>query len=168
MSDWQGGKPVKSDTRQEAQRLLDSTGLRRTGPRLAVLGVLLEAGKPVTHEHITAKLAETAPDKVTIYRVLESFVEADIVHKALLREKAWHFELADRCTASQCHPHFTCTSCDQTHCLIDTDMPIAKAPAGFIIRHQRIQLEGLCPDCNEKAAILLKKIMVIGRIEKQS
>jgi Fur family ferric uptake transcriptional regulator len=141
---------VKSGIRQEAQRLLDSSGLRRTGPRLAVLSILLEEGKPVTHEQITAKLAEAAPNKVTIYRVLESFVEADIVHKAFLREKAWHFELADRCTASQCHPHFTCTSCDQTHCLTDTDMPIAKPPAGFTIHHQRIQLEGLCPNCSEK------------------
>jgi len=141
---------VKSGIRQEAQRLLSSAGLRRTGPRLAVLGVLLEAGKPVMHEQITARLAKAAPDKVTIYRVLKSFVEAGLVHMAFLRDRAQHFELADRCTSSQCHPHFTCTSCDQIHCLTDTDMPMAKPPAGFTIHHQRIQLEGLCPNCSEK------------------
>jgi len=144
---------VKTGIRQEAQRLLDSAGLRRTGPRLAVLGALLEEGKPVTHEQITAKLAETAPNKVTIYRVLESLVEADIVHKAFLRDRTWHFELADRCTASQCHPHFTCTNCETTYCFADAALPMTKSPMGFSVLHQRVQLEGLCPACNGKKAI---------------
>ncbi len=141
---------MKSGIRQEAQRLLDSTGLRRTGPRLAVLGVLFEAGRPITHEQITAKLAEAAPNKVTIYRVLESLVEADIVHKAFLRDRAQHFELANRCTASQCHPHFTCTSCETTYCFADVALPMTKSPMGFTVLHQRVQLEGLCPNCSEK------------------
>ena len=76
---------MKTGIRQEARRLLSRANLRRTVPRLAVLGVLLEEGRPVTHEQITAKLEETAPNKVTIYRVLESLVEANIVHKAFLR-----------------------------------------------------------------------------------
>jgi len=130
--------------------MLDSAGLRRTGPRLAILSVLLDAGKPVTHEQITARLSEAAPNKVTIYRVLESFVEADIVHMAFLRERARHFELADRCTASQCHPHFTCTSCEATYCFTGAALPMTKSPRGFTIFHQRVQLEGLCPDCIEK------------------
>lgn len=144
---------MKSDLRLKAQTLLNSACLRLTRPRAAVLGVLLEAGKPVTHEQITAKLAATAPNKVTIYRVLESFVEAGIVHKAFLRERTWHFELADRCTEHQCHPHFTCTSCAQTHCLTGATVPMAKSPRGFTILHQRVQLEGLCPACNEKKAM---------------
>lgn len=141
---------MKTGIRQEAQRLLSSAGLRRTGPRLAVLGVLLEEGKPFTHEQITAKLAAGAPNKVTIYRVLESFVEAGLVHRAFLAERAWHFELADNCTENQCHPHFTCTSCEATHCFIDAAVPMAQSPRGFTVLHQRIQLEGLCPACNEK------------------
>jgi len=144
---------MKSTIRLKAQTLLNLAGLRRTGPRLAILGVLLEEGRPVTHEQITAKLAETAPNKVTIYRVLESLVEADIAHKAFLRDRTWNFELADRCTASQCHPHFTCTNCDQTYCFTDTALPMTKPPRGFTILHQRVQLEGLCPACNEKKVI---------------
>jgi Fur family ferric uptake transcriptional regulator len=144
---------MKSTLRLKAQALLNLAGLRRTGPRLAILSALLDAGKPVTHEQITARLAEAAPNKVTIYRVLESFVEAGIVHKAFLRERAWHFELADRCSASQCHPHFTCTSCAQTYCFTGATVPMTKPPRGFTILHQRVQLEGLCPACNEKKAM---------------
>ncbi|HIJ67161.1 MAG TPA: transcriptional repressor [Planctomycetes bacterium] len=138
-----------SNTRQEACRLLGGAKLRRTAGRLAVLSTLIEAGRPLTHEQIRARLAEAAPDKVTIYRILENFLEVDIVHKAFLRKRAWHFELADRCTARQCHPHFTCTSCNRTYCFTDAVLPMAKSPKGFTVHHQRVQLEGLCPDCNE-------------------
>ena len=141
---------MKSSLRLKAEGLLKLAGLRRTGPRLAIMGALLDVGRPVTHEQITLRLAEAAPNKVTIYRVLESLVEANIVHKAFLRERAWHFELADRCTASQCHPHFTCTGCNRTHCITGTDIPMAETPEGFVIHHQRVQLEGLCPECSKK------------------
>ena len=139
---------MKSSLRLKAEGLLKLAGLRRTGPRLSILNALLDAGRPVTHEQITVRLAEAAPNKVTIYRVLESLVEANIVHKAFLRERAWHFELADRCTASQCHPHFTCINCEKTYCFTDTALPMAKSPRGFTILHQRVQLEGLCPKCS--------------------
>ena len=139
--------------RQEARELLGRSDLRLTGPREAILSVLLEVARPITHEQITAKLAAGAPNKVTIYRVLESFVEAGIVHKAFLAEGAWHFELADNCTEDQCHPHFTCRSCEATHCFTDAALPMTKSPTGFTVLHQRVQLEGLCPTCNEKKAM---------------
>jgi Fur family ferric uptake transcriptional regulator len=141
---------MKNDTKQKARNLLTSAGLRLTRPRLAILGVLLNAEKPITHDQITVKLAHPIPNKVTIYRVLESFLQAGIVHKAFLRERAWHFELARNCTDTQCHPHFTCTSCEATYCFTDAALPMTKSPRGFTIHHQRVQLEGLCPNCSEK------------------
>ncbi len=75
-------------------------------------------------------------------------MEADLVHKAFLQDRAWHFELADHCTEAQCHPHFTCLNCGATHCMPGMSLPMAKSPyKGFIIRHQEVRLEGLCPAC---------------------
>jgi Fe2+ or Zn2+ uptake regulation protein len=69
------------------------------------------------------------------------------VHKAFLQNRTWHFELAENCT--QCHPHFTCTNCGDTHCLTEITLPMAKSPhRGFVIDRQRVQLEGVCPECN--------------------
>jgi len=140
---------MKLSIKQKARNLLASAGLRITVPRLAVLEVLLRARKPQTANQIGIKLGGTSPNKVTIYRVLESLLEAGLVHKVFLRQRAWHFEPADNCTETQCHPHFTCTSCEKTHCLTEITLPMAKTPhKGFAIRHQRVQLEGLCPKCN--------------------
>jgi len=140
---------MKSGIKQTIRSLLSTAKLRRTSPRVAILAALFGARRPQTAEQIAAKLASNAPDKVTIYRALERFVEAGLVHKAFLQERTWYFELSRNCTESQCHPHFTCINCGDMHCLMEISLPMAKsAPKGFVIGRQRVQLEGLCPKCN--------------------
>ena len=132
----------------KCENLLKGASLRRTGPRMAVLSALLKAKRPITQEEIAAKTGANGPDKVTIYRILEILIDAGLVHKVYLSERAQHFELADNCTESQCHPHFTCSSCGQTFCMTDLSLPLAKSPhRGFKIKHQQVRLEGLCPEC---------------------
>ena len=130
--------------------LLRGAGLRCTAPRVAVMGVLLGAKSPVSQEQIAVGLGGGSPNKVTIYRVLESFVNAGLVHKAFLQGRTQHFELGHNCSKQQCHPHFTCTDCGQTYCLTDMNLPMAKSPhRGFVVRRQMVQLEGICPQCSE-------------------
>ena len=141
---------MKSEIKHKIRDLLRTAKLRRTSPRVAILAILFGARRPQTAEQIAAKLSSNAPDKVTIYRALERFVAAGLVHKAFLQERTWHFELARNCTETQCHPHFTCTSCGDMHCLMEISLPMARSPhKGFVIGRQRVQLEGLCPKCNQ-------------------
>jgi len=139
---------MKAAIKRKATELLGSANLRRTSPRVAILAVLFGADRPLAQQQIAARLGGRCPDKVTTYRTLETFVKAGLVHKAYLQNRKWHFELAHNCTESQCHPHFTCNNCGQTHCLPEISMPMANAENGFVIEHQRVQLEGLCPDCS--------------------
>jgi len=135
---------------KKCEHILKKARLRRTGPRLEVLSVLLKSKKPLTQEEIAGKLKD-GPDKVTIYRILETLLDEGIVHKAFLQERSWHYELADKCTERQCHPHFTCTNCGETRCMPELKFPLAKSPyKGFKIKHQQIRLEGLCPECVRK------------------
>lgn len=139
---------MKSETSKRIERLLRSSGLRRTKPRAAILGVLMRARKPLTQEQISSKLGPAIANKVTIYRTLERFCEAGLVHKAFMQKRAWHFELADRCTESQCHPHFTCEKCGVISCLVGLPVSIIKGvKKGFVIHRQQVRLEGLCPRC---------------------
>lgn len=104
--------------------------------------------KPLSQEQIARQLGKKSFNKVTIYRTLESLFKVGLVHKAFIEKRAWHYELAHNCTESQCHPHFTCTSCGNTHCMMGISLPMAKSPyKGFIIQRQQVRLEGLCPDC---------------------
>lgn len=142
---------MKPKTSKRVESLLRSADLRRTKPRAAIMSVLLQARKPLTQDQISSNLADTAPNKVTIYRTLERFCEAGLLHKAFMQKRAWHFELADRCTEKQCHPHFTCKKCGVTQCLTKLSLPLVKGlNNGFIIHRQQVRLEGLCPRCAGK------------------
>lgn len=139
---------TKPDLDTQARKMLKAAKLYRTGGRVAVLKVLIRANKPLNQSQIARQSGRERFDKVTIYRTLESLLEAGLVHKVFMDKRAWHFELAHNCTKSQCHPHFTCTSCGDTHCLTGVTLPMAKSPhGGFIIHRQQVRLEGLCPVC---------------------
>ncbi|OHB78103.1 MAG: hypothetical protein A2Z25_23400 [Planctomycetes bacterium RBG_16_55_9] len=139
---------TESNLDVQARKTLKEAKLYCTSGRVAVLNVLINASKPLNHCQIARRLGEEHFDRVTIYRTLESLSEAGLVHKAFMDKRAWHFELAHNCTKSQCHPHFTCTRCGNTHCLTGMSLPMVKSPhMGFVIHRQQIRLEGLCPAC---------------------
>ncbi|MBL7215682.1 MAG: transcriptional repressor [Phycisphaerae bacterium] len=135
--------------KQKAIELLNSVNLRQTQPRVAILTVLLKAPAPVTQEQIAEQIGDSAPNKTTIYRTLMNLVEKDLVHKAYLQERTWHFELAHHCGQHQCHPHFTCSECQQTQCLPEVSMPLVKLPKGYVMERQQVRIEGICCDCRE-------------------
>lgn len=126
--------------------MLDRANLSKTRPRLEVLGVLLQARMALNRDQIAAQLARKI-NKVTIYRVLAALCRAKIVHKAFTHNRAAHYELSHNCSETQCHPHFTCTNCGLTHCLLGQSLPLVQPLQGFIIHRQQVKLEGLCPKC---------------------
>ena len=135
---------------QKAAALLNSVNLRQTQPRIEILSALLKASAPVTQEQIAEQIGISAPNKTTIYRTLMNLVDKNLVHKAYLEERTWHFELAHHCGEHQCHPHFTCSSCQQTRCLPEVSMPLVQLPKGYVMERQQVRIEGVCCDCREK------------------
>lgn len=128
--------------------MLKAARLYCTEARMATLSVLAKAGGPLSHDEIAQRLGRERFNKVTIYRTLGSLLDVGLVHKAFVDKRACYFELADNCTESQCHPHLTCTSCGNTYCLTGISLPMVKSPQkGFVIRRQKVRLEGLCPMC---------------------
>jgi Fur family transcriptional regulator, ferric uptake regulator len=135
--------------KEKINGILGSAKLKKTEPRRMVLEVLLSAAQPQTADEIVASIGKAGPNRVTVYRILESTVEAGIVHRAFVAEGSQHFEMADKCTEHQCHPHFVCTDCGTTSCMHDMSVSMAtSAPAGFVIQRQQVRLQGLCPECN--------------------
>ena len=133
---------------KRANQMLKSAELYCTQSRVAILKVLMKAARPLSREQIAHRFGKKHMDKVTIYRTLDSLRKAGLVHRAFTAKRTWYYELAHNCTENQCHPHFTCTNCGDTHCLTGMMLPMAKSPYnGFIIQHQQVRLEGLCPNC---------------------
>lgn len=133
----------------QTEQILNSVNLYRTQPRLAVLKVLIAAKHPLTQAQIAHRLEKNRLNKVTIYRTLESFCKSGLVHKAYLQKRAYHFELAENCGKTQCHPHFICKACGLTQCLVGRSTPkVTGIKKGFVVHRQQVRLEGLCPACS--------------------
>jgi Fur family transcriptional regulator, ferric uptake regulator len=132
----------------DALHILQSAHLRRTAPRIAVLDILLTAGVPLSCDQIAERIGPDSPNRVTVYRTIETLVAAGVVHQAYLQDRTWMYELGHHCSKHQCHPHFTCIRCGNTSCLPGVEVPMpAEMVQGYAISHQRVQWEGLCPGC---------------------
>jgi Fur family ferric uptake transcriptional regulator len=143
---------TEPDSNARTCQILRSAKLYHTRCRAAILRVLTAAQRPLSQTEVAQRLGRNRLGKVTIYRTLETFINAGLVHKVFLQERAWHYEMAGQCTASQCHPHFLCTHCARTYCLPEASVPMAAmTPAGFVVHRQQVQLEGLCPACGQRA-----------------
>ena len=139
---------MRLHNKEKIDKLLNSANLKRTRPRRMVLDVLLDSTRPRTADEIFSAIEKNGPNRVTVYRTLDNLAASGLVHKAFIEERSQYYELADKCTEHQCHPHFTCRGCGRTSCLHDVVISMAtNAPAGFIIQRQQVRLEGLCPEC---------------------
>ena len=130
---------------------LKDQGYKLTGQRRIIIDVFEECPAHYTAQEVFEKVKTQNPNInfSTVYRNLELLCKIGVINKLNISSKISHFELAHNCTEDQCHPHFTCINCGDTYCLTEVAIPMTKSlRKGFVIGHQRIQLEGLCPRCN--------------------
>lgn len=133
----------------KTREMLKKAGIYRTKCRMAVVEALSNANEPLSQVQIAQRLGKNSPDKVTIYRTLESLCRNGLVHRLFAYNGIWHFELAHNCKEKQCHPHFICKNCGKTFCLIGLFLPLIKGlKKGFVVHRQQVRIEGLCSSCS--------------------
>jgi len=128
---------------------LKAAKLRVTAPRIEILELLESACHPITHVDLLAKAPEL--DRVTLYRVLDALVGADLVHKVQGTDGAWRFCAHQQNTAG-CpggHPHILCERCGAMACLTEQTLPHVETPAGFRVTHKQLVIMGICESCQK-------------------
>ncbi|HSP51516.1 MAG TPA: Fur family transcriptional regulator [Cryobacterium sp.] len=125
-----------------------ASGLKVTGPRLAVLRVLDQAPHS-TAERLYATVRAELPGTSlqAVYGVLAAFTGAGIARKI---EPAGSPALFERRVGDN-HHHIVCTRCSAVH---DVDCAVGEAPcltpthdSGFAVHTAEVTYWGLCPDC---------------------
>lgn len=128
---------------------LKSLDLKITEPRKALLEILSQSSKPLDAEDIKKGLKKKniSADQATIYRILKTFSEKNIVHKIALEEGKSHYELTDR----PHHHHIVCTSCgtilDIEECGIESIEREIEKKTGFTVLSHSFELFGKCLKC---------------------
>jgi Fur family ferric uptake transcriptional regulator/Fur family zinc uptake transcriptional regulator len=131
------------------KKMLRAAGLKITPLRIKVLDYLMSGARPLSHAEIQVMLPDI--DRVTLYRTLSAFVDADIAHQVQGLDGMWRFCAHVR-EGSVCpgnHAHFLCLSCGVMICLTDQVMPRIDVPEGCIVNGKQLVVYGKCQNCAE-------------------
>ena len=129
--------------------------MKVTALRLQVLELFFEKREPLSHAAIFEHLTSLGhkPDRVTLYRVLSAFSDAQILHEIQgidgpLRF-CMHKPFMDGCPGN--HPHFLCQACGRMRCLHEQLLPRVEVPDGTVVEGKQFLIFGLCPRCTQRA-----------------
>lgn len=142
--------PPDESAKHFALARLRESGFRITGPRQALLDVLLEATLPLKIEELHHRMGNAHCDLATIYRCLATFQELGIVRRCYLHDGTSLFEIN--------HPdrhhshHIICKVCDKIRpfdvCVAEGLEPLVRK-LGYTDVSHLMEFFGVCEECQE-------------------
>ncbi len=136
--------------RDEVRGLLRARGLRATAVRVAVLVLLHEKARPMSHDEVMDALPTGAHDQASVWRVLSALADEGLLRKMDLGDRVWRYELRDACRpVSEDHPHFLCVACGTVACLpaLVVRTPGGALPAVLEGADFQVRITGTCARC---------------------
>ncbi len=137
----------------DIQKLIDRSGLEFTPNRKKILEIISESSKALTPKTILELIPKRqGMDKVTLYRILDLFVERKILRRMSNLTGSMCYETTCH-EHNPPHPHFICRECGDIECLNDIDVQHVKKNFGLKGLDQdeiELKLEGVCLQCKEK------------------
>lgn len=144
------------------QARLQAAGLRRTLATRAVLGVFLaRVGQGLTHAQVLQALRQRghAPNRVTLYRLLERLAACEVLARHSDERRTWRFTLVQpdaRARVPGPVPRFECRRCGQERVLSDVqgagqrgwrELLRALVARGEQVERIDIAVHGVCARC---------------------
>lgn len=139
---------METMTRDEARQRIHDAGLRATAPRVAVLRLLSETDRPLSHSEVVEAIGTDDWDQATVYRNLVKLVDVELARVASKVGGVARYEARAEGEPPHVHPHFWCETCGSVECL-----PKMKLTGSLGRRWSRsleaseLQLIGECPEC---------------------
>jgi Fur family transcriptional regulator, ferric uptake regulator len=129
---------------------LAQAGLRRTQLRITVLQALAAKSHALSHNDIVQAI-DGPVDRVTLYRALDSFVEAGLVTRQIGADRISRFMLG-ALAEHDGHSHFTCERCGAVYCMPEVPPPPTHLPTGFELHGAQLHYSGDCASCTQPAS----------------
>lgn len=123
--------------------------IKPTAMRILILQYMMERASAVSLQQLERDLHPA--DKSTIYRTLKTFKDNKLVHTVDDGTKQVKYALCLEsclCSAQDQHYHFHCTSCQNTFCLTEQNVPQIELPTNFKMQQANLVIKGLCGNCN--------------------
>ncbi|MEM7136029.1 MAG: transcriptional repressor [Myxococcota bacterium] len=135
-------------TRDEARQRIHGAGLRATAPRVAVLRLLSETEKPLSHSEVVEAMGGRDWDQATLYRNLVKLADVELARVASKVGGVARYEAREAGESAHVHPHFCCKTCGAVECLPEAKLSVSVARRwNRSVKASELQLIGECPDC---------------------
>jgi len=132
----------------DSKVVLKRTKLKLTKQRVLLLEEIINMGSTFTAGSLYKKVEDNM-DLVTIYRVLNAFVENNIIREVLSNDETKIYEMA--CIHNPVHPHFYCRSCKKLFCLKELKQEdyllLKKYGKNFQVDNISVLISGFCDKC---------------------
>jgi len=124
--------------------------LKVTPARIAAMKLFESHDKPFDAQHLIEHLHnELRIDRVTVFRILNVFVEKGLIKKLTFGESKSMYELN-----KGEHHHLICQNCgkieDVTDCNIGALEKEISQKKNFLVKQHSLEFFGLCGNCQEK------------------
>lgn len=121
--------------------------LRVTPARIATMQLFESHNKPLDAQHLINHLhKELGIDRVTVFRILNTFVEKGLIKKLTFGESKARYELN-----IEEHHHLVCQKCgnieDISDCNINALEKEIKQKKNFLVKQHSLEFFGLCANC---------------------
>ena len=130
------------------KKILKTKNLRATELRVALLEIISNLGRAVSHQEIQNSLIKF--DRITLYRTLNTFIERGILHKIILEDNKNFYALCNLEFTTDKHQHqhihFQCNQCKEVSCL-ESKEPIELGISNHLVDEIEITATGICQDC---------------------
>ena len=133
------------------RRSLESSGLRCTAQRYAVVAFLMDhKGHPTAAEIFQAvNRVDPRSSRATTYNNLRDLVKAGLVREVAVEGRAGRFELT-----GMRHHHFVCDRCGNVEDMdwYDVPKPAPRSLGKRVVRESELIFRGLCTKCATRRA----------------
>lgn len=139
---------------RDATGILARCGVAATANRELVARALCAAGCPVTPQELLDRLGGRM-NRVTLYRILDLFVESGVATRHNAGERAFRYCLHTDLSGHGGHAHFTCVRCGHTQCLdsrtLDADLEAVfshlSQSRALRVETAELRFGGVCEGC---------------------
>jgi Fur family peroxide stress response transcriptional regulator len=132
------------------KRSLQSSGLRCTAPRYAMMAFLTDhKGHPTAAEIFKAvNRVDSRSSRATTYNNLRDLVKAGLVREVAVEGRAGRFDLE-----GMRHHHFVCDRCGNVEDVdwYDVPQPASHSLGKRVVRECQLIFRGLCAKCAQRA-----------------
>ncbi len=133
-----------SQKSMKADQILQRHRLSRTTSRREILEVFLQKEEALSEKEIKEELVIHC-DRATIYRTLNTFVKAGILHAILNDDGPVKYVIKKE---PEDHIHFKCTECGNIVCLPHILVENIDLPEGFTRTESNFLVIGTCNRCS--------------------